>query len=268
MFLPAAALSILGATVPTQVAHNQHVATLQTQRDIHGSAFDRSLSQSHELADFELGLHDRTLRRAQRLHYETVSYELDIARREVARDIWSQKNNLIQTLMVINTVMVISIYSLLIQGYQFPNPTLVLTESHTFAFTSVCSLSIACHILSIFVAFKLNSRTIQFQMHNPKTRYRPCGKTHLDFNDFFECHGAAIERLAFYLFYLGTSLSLITSAIFIWNLDLGVPPSSSSSSSATTLYSSYFGDAGLTLVNALVAVIGVVASVVMYFMWT
>ena len=264
--------SALCAVVPTQVAHNQHLATLQSQQSIHKNAVGKSYTHARELADFEMSLHDRTLRRAQQLHYETVSYELDIARREVARDVWSQKNEMVQTLMVINTVMVISIYSLLVQGYQFSNGdsssssggssvlVVVLSEGYTFAFTCLCSLSVACHVLSIFVAFKLNSRTIQFQMHNPKTKYRPCGRVHLDFDDFFSCHGATLERLAFYLFYLGTSLSLITSAIFIWTVLLGRASDNNNSSLIGKLLS-------VGIVNTIVAVVGVVASVVVYFLW-
>lgn len=258
--ISSAFLSLLGATVPAQVAHNQHLATMQTQGQMHQRAMAAAVAQSHELAEFDAQLHDRAVRRAQRLHYETVAYELDIARREVARDIWSQKNNLVQTLMVVNTVMVISIYSLLIQGYEAPNAG-VLTESHTAAFTILCSLAVGAHILSVFVAFKLNSRTIQFQMHNPRTRYRPCGKTHLDFDDFFRCHGAAIESLAFYLFYVGTSLSLISSGMFIWMIDLGMSDANNNDSSGSA------GHGDLSVVNAIVAILGVVASVLVYFLW-
>lgn len=268
--------SALGATVPTQVAHNQHLATLSSQQSIYKNAVGKSYTHARELADFEMSLHERTLRRAQQLHYETVSYELDIARREVARDVWSQKNEMIQTLMVINTVMVISIYSLLVQGYQFSDGDDNSSEgassslSLSLAFTCLCSLSVACHVLSIFVAFKLNSRTIQFQMHNPNTKYRPCGRVHLGFDDFFSCHGATLETLAFYLFYLGTSLSLITSAIFIWVVLLGRNNNNNNDTSASgaSVSSVMLGNLlSVGIVNTIVAIVGVVASVVVYFLW-
>ena len=242
----ATAVAAVASAFPVEISHAHHGATIATQREIHRQAIGRLLAHAHELAGLAVSLHDRTLQRNQTLHYETVSYELDIARREVARDIWSQKNHLIQTLMVINTVMVISIYSLLVQGYAPAGPDLL--EAHNTAYTVMCCFAVACHVASVYVAFKLNARAIQFQMHNPTARYRPCGLAHVDFGSFFDCHCAAMESFAFHLFYLGTSCSLVTCVLFVVIVDIGRSQRNAAIPAAT----------------AVVACAGVVASVVLY----
>lgn len=250
--------AIAGAVVPVELAQSQHGATMASSSAMHRQSVGRSVLQAQETAELERSLHERSIRRAQRIHYETVSYELDIARREVDRDILQQKNNVIQTLMVVNTVMIISIYSLLVQGYMQPSPG-VLVEAHTLLYTILCGLSVISHVASVYVAFKLNSRSIQFQMHNPQVHYKPCGNTHIDFTSFYECHCASMESFSLVLFYAGATLALATCACFVWIVDIG----SSSSGGGTSGSGSKNDRASIACV--IVAAAGIASSVFLYY---
>jgi hypothetical protein len=211
----------LSTIVQLEAPDRLHAASMQSNSAMHRQAVGRAVLHAQEAAELDRSLHERASRRAATIFSETRSYEAELERREIARDRLQQKNNVIQTLMLVNTVMIISIYSLLVQGYATASHPDWLREGHTLAFTILCSLSVVSHLASVFLAFKLNARTIQFQMHNPKARYRPCGQRHDTFNDFFSCHCGLMERVSVLLFGVGASLALATCACFVWTVDLG-----------------------------------------------
>jgi hypothetical protein len=56
----------------------------------------------------------------------------------------------------------------------------------------------------------------KYDMHQPFLQYS-CGKKHLNFNEYYDCHCKKISRNALWSFYTGTVFCLITAALLFYS---------------------------------------------------
>ena len=185
---------------------------------------DRALQQQHrnfvEQQRFEGALHRRRMALNKELHRSEMSHAAAVARREAVRDVWSQKNQLIQTLMVVDTVMFACAFSLAVEATA-PATTGVITLR---SYSGATAVALGFLFISIWLALKLQARMSAYDMHRPDRAYA-CGSRHPEFADFFGCHCARLELAAFVTFWLGTAATIASGALYVacvllWGLPL------------------------------------------------
>ena len=132
-----------------------------------------------------------------------MSHDYEIARREGERDAWSQRSQLLQTLMVVDTLMFSSAYALLVQGDPPANTPLWVVRCYA------AGLGAALALLSgsVWCCLKLQARLSHYDIHRPDVLY-VCGRNHRTFQEYYLCHCRMLSRGLLLLFYTGTALTL------------------------------------------------------------
>eukprot|EP00672_Neobodo_designis_P015899 CAMPEP_0174835528 /NCGR_PEP_ID=MMETSP1114-20130205/5455_1 /TAXON_ID=312471 /ORGANISM="Neobodo designis, Strain CCAP 1951/1" /LENGTH=240 /DNA_ID=CAMNT_0016069479 /DNA_START=28 /DNA_END=747 /DNA_ORIENTATION=+ len=184
---------------------------------------DRALQQQHrtfsEQQRFEAALHRRRMALSKELHLNEMTHATAVARREAVRDVWSQKNQLIQTLMVVDTVMFACAFSLAVEATA-PETTDPVTLR---CYSGATAVSLGFLFVSIWLALKLQARMSAYDMHRQDRQYG-CGRKHSEFPEFFECHCERLEMGTFVTFWLGTVATVASGALYVTSVLLwGLP---------------------------------------------
>ena len=175
---------------PMWQAQTQHTEAFQLGNELHIKALQLAEDQHLEGQRFEHILHKHSIQLEKELHYEQMSHDLDIAKREATRDVWSQRNQLIQTLMVVDTLMFSCAFAITVQGDPPPNTATWLIRLYSISLGT----SLAFLFVSIWLSLKLQTRMAHYDMHRPTIVYN-CGSTHLHFNDYYRCHCKRLSKL-------------------------------------------------------------------------
>jgi hypothetical protein len=209
-----AAAAVAASVAPLWQAETQHVEAVRLQNELHRQAIEQARQLHKESMELNDALFREECKLDKELHLRQVVHDYDIARREGIRDTWSQRNQLVQTLMIVDTVVFSGGYSMLIQESPASDAPMVLVELYVGLLGAGLSLLFA----SLWFSLKLQTRLAQFDIYHQDTVY-VCGKRHRQFADYYECHGAQLTRLAFYSFYIGT-VSVMASAAVITFIQL------------------------------------------------
>lgn len=185
---------------------------------LQSAALEQAHRQYREQCQLEAALHQRRLALARELYMREMVHSIEVARRESERDVWSQKNQLIQTLMVIDTVMFSCAFSLAVEA----TATETTNASVLRLYSASTSIALGLLFISVWIAVKLQMRMASFDMHRPRQIYL-CGNTHREFADFFACHCKRFEFLAFATFWCGTCSTVVAGAfymatVFSWSM--------------------------------------------------
>lgn len=210
-------MAVVGAAVsllaPMWQEHSQHSEHMKLLYKMHTEAM--RLNEEHFLEEQQLQnvLHRKELALERELHSWQLLHDNDIAKREAIRDVWSQKNQHIQTLMTIDTLMFSCAYAIIVQGDMAFESSAWLLRCN-----AVCQgISTSSLFISIWFCLNAQLRMSQYNIHHPGTVYHPCGKQHHRFLDFFRCHCAHVQRYAFITFYLGTAATVGNAAFFAYS---------------------------------------------------
>lgn len=210
----------LEALLPMWQNQDQFERSTRFANELHTAAINRANEHHKEEQSLEFILHRRSLVLDNELHREEMAHANDIAKREAVRDVWSQKNQLIQTLMIVDTLMFSCAAAVFCEG-DIPESTPVeLVRLYAFFLGAALTLL----FVSVWFSLKLQGRMAHYDMHKPKLVYI-CDKTHVDFSAYFECHCRLLERVAFATFYLGTAFTIAsgctyTASAFQWQFEV------------------------------------------------
>lgn len=122
---------------------------------------------------------------------------------------WGQRNQKIQTLMIVDTLMLGLSVAIMVEG-QLPLSTYVPL---VIAFSFFLSCSFIFLLISVWFAMRMQARMTQYNIQNDRQRY-VCGGRHFTFADYFNCHCQLLGKLAALFFYAG-SASLILASIIL-----------------------------------------------------
>lgn len=204
-FLATAATTVL----PLWQQKRQHDESLRINNTLHKEAIDLNQKfHKEEMEQNEL-LFSKDCALERELHYGQMSHDFDIARKEGVRDAWSQQSQLIQTLMIVDTLMFSSAYALLVQGDPPSNSPLWLLR----LYAALLGLSMMLLFSSVWCSLKLQTRLSYYNIHRQDVVY-VCGRQHRYFSDYFSCHCKAVAKIAFVCFYLGTATTLSAAAVY------------------------------------------------------
>lgn len=154
-------------------------------------------------------LHHKSQQLAQTLHDLTLQHKQRIQRREAARDSWSRRNQMIQTLMVVDTLMFTGATSIFAEG-DLPaegQTPIAVVYCHV-----IClGLSTGLLLLSVWLAAVAQQR-MGFTERDGDIHY-PCGGKHHNYDDYLETHCAHFEQAAYATFAVGSTFTLCSAAI-------------------------------------------------------
>jgi hypothetical protein len=169
-----------------------------------------------------LRLHEANLRLDKEHHLQEQNLKLELlqqqssrdqlyAQREGIRDAWGQRNQLTQSMVVVNTLVFGSSFATLVSGAV---PQSAATWIVDFYFGALCA-SLLLLFLSTILFLKTQSVCAGYEIKPKSYRHCYCGVTHNDFNSFFTAHCATMEAGSRLLFYGGTTCTILSAAV-LW----------------------------------------------------
>lgn len=186
-------------------AKKHHESELQHSHELHLQQMDLSVRQ-----------HEEAIELAKTQCDVQMGMEMKSAFRENLRDVWDQKSNRAQTLMVIDTLMFACGFGVILEGtlpVATPQPLVML-----YAISAGTALSAS--FLSLWFVMNVMQRMNFFDLYNPQRMYY-CGKTHSSFEGYYHCHCKFLSTWASRCFYLGTCCLMVTAGILMYcRLDL------------------------------------------------
>lgn len=194
--------AIASIAVPMLQSKHQHRIEIQLARELNEKRIFSQYRRCEErLKQLSCNFQEELTLNYQ-MHAHKMKVKTAVAKREAVRDAWQQHANLIQTILVVNTVVFAC-------GFEnFSQVTLPRETSELLLyFHSLCLggvIIFSC--LSIWSLIKLQSRLRGYQLENPNVVYA-CAKLHYNYNDYFDCHCDWLRQLSLF--------SLFTSAIFV-----------------------------------------------------
>jgi hypothetical protein len=204
-----AIVSAATTVLPLWQQKRQHEESLRISNALHKEAIDLNQRFHKEEMEQNERLFSKDCALERELHYGQMSHDFDIARKEGVRDAWSQQSQLIQTLMIVDTLMFASAYALLVQGDPPDTTPLWLLRLYAVAL----GFSMMFLFASVWCSLKLQTRLSHYNMHRQDVVY-VCGGQHRYFSDYFNCHCKAVAKVAFVCFYLGTATTLSSAALY------------------------------------------------------
>jgi hypothetical protein len=132
------------------------------------------------------------------------AFAVDMARREAVRDVWQQRNELTQTMLIVATLLFGCAYTTLVDG-RIANEA---SRAAVVAFSFFVSLSLLLLLVCIVSLVALYRRIALYDIHRPLLRYT-CNRIHRDFNSYYECHCGGLHATALVLFYVGSLTTYI-----------------------------------------------------------
>lgn len=202
-------VSLVSTAMPMWQARRQHEEVLDQEISLHQRSM--ALSEQHHRIELDLNreLFERDCQLERELLYGQMSHDYEIARREGERDAWSQRSQLLQTLMVVDTLMFSSAYALLVQGDPPQGTPLWVVRCYAVGLGAALALLSG----SVWCCLKLQARLSRYDIHRPDVLY-VCGGNHRTFQQYYLCHCRNLSRVAFFCFYTGTAATMGDGAIF------------------------------------------------------
>lgn len=205
-------VSVAATVLPLWQQRRQHDEALKLSNELHRQVIELNQTFHKEEMELNESLFARDCALERELHYGQLSHDFDIARREGVRDAWSQRSQLLQTLMVVDTLMYSCAFALLVQGDPPTSTSLWLLRAYAAALGTSMSLLFA----SVWCSLKLQARLSYYNMHRQDVVY-VCGRQHRYFGDYFKCHCKGLSTAAFVCFYVGTVTTIVSAALYAFS---------------------------------------------------
>lgn len=178
----------------------------------------QSQVHQHQAIGQAAELHKLAIEQAEAHHHESLSLDIESARKEASRDQWGQKSAGAQTLMIVSTLMFSCVFGILVEGM----PPESVGEGWVVAFSATVASSLWFLFLALWLAMKLQARLSKYVIPDPTQLYRCLvdGQTvwrrHPTFESYYQCHCKKITRSAFVLFYVGCLNLLGLAALLLY----------------------------------------------------
>ena len=196
-------IAIVASTIlPAFQARRQHMLGMEFLSVSSNAAVEQS-QLFHRQGLEQLSNHYKTEYTANTQQFtESMQFSLNFARKETVRDAWLQRNSLIQTFLVICSLMFAAAFENITQA-TIPKTSSWMVYVHSL----VLAAALLALSLSIILCLKIQERLGNYCLHDPSIVYT-CGGRHIHFNDYFSCHCGTLKRMVTFLFYVGSLLVL------------------------------------------------------------
>lgn len=190
--------ALLLAPAAQSLLQHRHEQTVTSS--LRSEEMRQGAKQHTEAQEQEAQLHCEASSADLARHNEAMELKRKLARREAARDVWSQQSQYTQTLILIDALMFGCAFATFSQGIVPPTTALWLQYIISLTISSGVSIS----LLSMVMCMKVQSLMNAYRVGQPYT----CGKRHYNFDDFFDCHCKRARETALVLFYVGAVCTL------------------------------------------------------------
>lgn len=155
--------------------------------------------------------HQEQLRQADLHHDQAMRLDIELARRDILQEMRDQKADKLETLLVLDTLMLGCSFGIVVEG-MCPRNT---WPWFLIIFAITLSLSISMFFVSIWFVMKTQSRISRYNIMNPSHSYS-CGKMHPTFHSFFNCHCDVLHRAAVFTYYAGVVFVILTGSMLFF----------------------------------------------------
>jgi len=189
--------------------HELHGDALAAARALHEAATAHADRLHLDAKDLSLRLHIEQLQQELMHHKQQMTHATETARRENMRDVWEQKARKSETLLITNTLMFGCFFAVLVEGVLPPD----VDQVTLVVYAAALGVSFAFLFLCMWFTMKNQSRMSSFNIYNVQQLYR-CGRAHHSFESYYNCHCAALARLAAQSFYIGAVALVVAACCF------------------------------------------------------
>lgn len=188
-------------------------AVLEAMVGIGSSVVQMGQAEFHNKAatDQSARLHARAIEQAAQFHHESISLDLESARKEGSRDQWGQKSAAAQTLMIVSTLMFACAFGIIVEGM----PPDAVGEPVLVFFSATLAGSVSCLFASIFLSIALQRILSAYRTSHPAKVYTPCNEIHPSLMHFYKCHCARVDKHSRVTFYVGTACLVSNAATLV-----------------------------------------------------
>lgn len=197
------------------------VATAISNYELHTNELSAEEETHRKEMEHLKALHQQQMRASTRhfnekeaqrrqLHINSISLQVDIARRDAIRDAVTYKNSTAQIVMSVDAVLLGSLFAIL---YQF-EPATESNEAGLVLLSILLAGSIFCLLLSVGFGLLFHRHISGFHINNNVHVYQPCKKAHPTFNDYFQCHCLWSENFAVRFLFIGMGATVLTAGMY------------------------------------------------------
>lgn len=156
--------------------------------------------------------HNEALRQADVHHDQALRLDIELARRDILQEMRDQKADKLETLMVMDSLMLGCCFAIVVEGIPPRHSWRLIIN----VFAVTLSSSFCLFFLSVWFVMKVQSRMNRYNILNPKHPY-PCGKQHGSFHSFYMCHCHAMSKVAVGCYYAGVVAIILTAALLFYS---------------------------------------------------
>eukprot|EP00808_Paulinella_micropora_P005120 g39359.t1 len=156
--------------------------------------------------------HKEAISQANEHHKRQIRLDVELARRDILQEMRDQKADRLETMLVLDTLMLGCCFAILVEGM----PPVQTWRPLLNVFSVSLASSISLFFSSIWFVMKVQARMSRYNMLNPKFQYT-CGKEHSTFHEYFQCHCNALARTSTTLYYAGVVAVLLCAGIVTYS---------------------------------------------------
>jgi hypothetical protein len=157
-------------------------------------------------------VNDKEMKIAQDNHNESVRLHIELARRDILNEMRDQNSNKMESLLIMNTLMIGCCFAVVIEGMPPRDTYRPLLSLFAFSLSS----SICMFLLSVWFIRKTQARMSRYNLMKPNHIYIVCGNSHSNYHSYFMCHCYTLWRLSVIAYYIGIVLLMMTAIILFW----------------------------------------------------
>lgn len=146
-------------------------------------------------------------------HRREMRLDFEIARRDLASDVKDVALEKLESIMVMDSLMLGCAFGILIEGTPSRTAFPLVIELYGLAL----GLSFACFFISVWFVMRTQSRMSQFNILEADKRVFICGNRHMTFFSFYACHCKPLQRIAMKCYYAGVGLVFFAAALLFYS---------------------------------------------------
>lgn len=158
-------------------------------------------------------LFEEEYKQASAHHHREMRLDFEIARRDLASDIKDVALEKLESIMVMDSLMLGCGFGILIEGTPSRTAFPLIIQLYGLSL----GLSFACFFISVWFVMRTQSRMSRFNILETEKRVFICGNKHQTFFSFYACHCKPLQRIAMKLYYAGVGLVYLAAALLFYS---------------------------------------------------
>jgi len=155
--------------------------------------------------------HNEALKKGSEFQKRSLRLQIEIARRDILVEIRDQENSRLETLMVMNTLMIGCCFAVLVEG----QPPLHSWELVECLYSLTLGISFSMFGLSLWFVTRVRNLMSRYDINDPTVVYR-CGVIHHSFHSYFMHHCYELSKISVAAYYFGVVTITTTTGLLLY----------------------------------------------------